>query len=198
MRLPLLFAAVGVLALPPVSDAAPKKLKSAVPAVPAVPAASPENAKPASALIESDLDGRELSFLSRAIEFGKTYGFLAEQVKRIAKPVMGDLRGDLLDTLAAQGKVLNSVAEMRKIKIPDAKGETEGRLAAKLGKLEGARLEKALLDSFRETDRQAVAIYEMGAQSEDLTIRKLCEQTLPKIREHLAKIEAMTGIAPAR
>ena len=196
MRVPLLVAALGVLALPSHSDAAPQKIKPAVPAVPAVPAASSENAKPVAVLIESDLDGREMTFLTRAIEIGKTYGFLADQVKRITKPAMGGFVDDLVNTLAAQSKVLNTVAEMRNIRIPGGQGATEGRLAAKFGTLEGARLEKALLDSFRETDRQAVAIYEMGVQSKDLTIRKLCEQTLPKIREHLAKIEAMTGIAP--
>lgn len=193
MRFSFLSAAVGILAMPPVSDAAPKKIK---PAVPAVIAASRENAKPAAALIESDLDGREMTFLTRAIEVGKTYGFLAEQVKHVTKSAMGGFGDDLVNTLAAQSKVLNSVAEMRNLKIPNAQGAAEGRLAAKFGKLEGVRLEKALLDSFRETDRQAVAIYELGVQSEDLTVRKLSEQTLPKIREHLAKIEAMTGIAP--
>ncbi|MEO6740000.1 MAG: DUF4142 domain-containing protein [Chthoniobacteraceae bacterium] len=148
------------------------------------------------ALIESEMDGNEMTFLTRAIEIGKTYGFLAEQVKRVTKPVMGGFGDDLTNTLAVQSKVLNSVAEMRDMKIPDAQGAGAARLAAKLEKLEGVRLEKALLDAFRETDRQAITIYELGVQSEEQTVRKLSEQTLPKLREHLAKIEAMTGIAP--
>ena len=193
---PFILAASFAIALPCVSESAPKKLKPAVPAVPAVPSASEGKAKPAVALIESDLDGRELTFLSRAIEFGKTFGYLASQVPRTANPALRAFDDDLVKTLAAQNVVLGTVAEKRKIKIPDAPDATEQRLAAKLEKLQGIRLEKALLDAFREADRLGLATYETGAQSEDLTIRQLCEQTLPKIRKHLAMIEAMMGIAP--
>jgi Domain of unknown function (DUF4142) len=195
MRL-LILATAAAIALPTMSDAAPKKLKPAVPAVPAAPSVSEGKAKPAVALIESDLDGRELTFLSRAIEFGKTFSYLASQAARTANPALRAFDDDLVKTLAAQNAVLGTVAEMRKVKIPDAPDAAEQRLAAKLEKLQGIRLEKALLDAFRETDRHGLATYEMGAQSEDLTIRQLCEQTLPKIRKHLAIIEAMTGIAP--
>jgi hypothetical protein len=169
-----------------------------VPAVPAVPSASEGKAKPATALIESDLDGREMTFLSRAIEFGKAFGYLASQVPRTTNPALRASDDDLVKTIAAQGAVLHTVAEMRKIQIPDAPDATGQHLAAKLEKLQGIRLEKALLDAFRETDRMGIATYEMGAQSEDLTIRQLCEQTLPKIRKHLAIVEAMTGITPTQ
>ena len=195
---PFILATAAAVALPCVSESAPKKLKPAVPAVPAVPSVSAQIAKPAVALIESDLDGRELTFLSRAIRFGRTFSHLASQVPRIANPSLRAFDDDLVKTVASQGAVLHTVAEMRKIQIPDAPDAAEQRLAAKLEKLQGIRLEKALLDAFRETDRMAIATYEMGAQSEDLTIRQLCEQTLPKIRKHLAVIEAMTGIAPAQ
>ena len=198
MRIFILATAAAFIALPSASDAEPKKLKPAVPAVPAVPTAQAESAKPATALIESDLDGREFTFLSRAIGFGKTFGYLASQVSRTENPALRGFDDDLLKTLAAQNSVLNTVAEMRKIKIADEPDATEKRLAAKLEKLGGVRLQKALLDAFRDTDRQAVATYELGVQSEDLTIRKLCEQTLPKVRKHLAIVEAMTGITPTQ
>ncbi len=192
---PLILATAIFIALPFLCDAAPKKLKPAVPAVPAVPAATSGKARPA-ALIESDLDGREFTFLSRAMEFGKTFSYLASLAPRSGNSALRAFDKDLIHTIAAQDTVLKTVAEMRKIKIADEAEPPDKRLAAKFEKLQGVKLDKALLDAFREADRMGVAAYEMGAQCEDLTIRKLAEQTLPKLRKHLAMVEAMTGISP--
>ncbi len=197
MRSPLVIAfAVAALAS---ADAAPKKPKAAVPAVVAVPAVPAKGDAPRrGALIDTDMNGRDLAFLSSAIELGRTFRYLAGQVPRAANPALRGFGEDLVQTLSAQGAVLNTVAEMRNLRIPEAQGESERRLAAKLENMEGAKLEKTLLDSFREADTQAVAIYEMGAKSDDLTIRKLSEQTLPQFREHLVVVQTMTGIAPKR
>jgi hypothetical protein len=183
---------------PCVALAAPKKIKPAVPAVPAKPAEATGAAKPGGTLIDSDLGGRDLTFLTSAIEEGKILRLLSDQTARTSNP---DLRGfgdDLVKTLAAQSAVLNTVAEMRKIAIPAGESENERRIAAKLANLEGAKLEKVLLDEFRAVDRRAVATYELGLTSMDQTIHKLCEQTLPKLREHLVVVDAMAGIAPKR
>ncbi len=192
---PFILATVFFIAALDVSGATPRKVKPAVPAVPAEPATTPGKAKP-TALIESDLDGREFTFLTRAMEFGKTFSYLASQVPRSKNPALRTLDDDLMKTVAAQGSVLKTVAEMRKLKIEDDAAAPDKRLGAKFEKLEGVRLDKALLDAFRDTDRMGVAAYELGLESEDLTIRKLAEQALPKLRKHLAKIEAMTGISP--
>jgi hypothetical protein len=194
MRLFILFTAV-VFALSCVSESAPRKLKPAVPAVPAVPSAASGKAKPGP-LIESDLDGREFTFLSRAMEFGKTFSYLASQVPRSGNPNLRAVGDDLTKTVAGQGAVLNTVAEMRKLTIREEGEVPDKRLAAKFEKLQGVKLDKALMDAFREVDRMGVAAYELGVQSEDRTIRQLCEHTLPKVRRHLAIIEAMIGISP--
>ena len=184
--------AVCLLALP--ADAAPVTVK---PAVPAVPAEQSGRRKPAGGLIDSELNGLEMTFLAKAIELGETFRYLVSQMPRTRNPDMQNFGEDLVKTLIAQNAVLKTVAEMRKIKVPDDDDAPEHRLAAKLGKLEGVKLQKMLLDSFREADRLAIATYELGAKSEDPTIRNLAEQTLPKFREHLALVETMTGIRPA-
>lgn len=190
-------------AFPLAAGAAQKKPKAAVPAAvaaPAVPAksATAGEAPKRGALIDSDMDGRDLTFLSSAIELGKTFRYLASQTPRAANPALRSFGEDLVQTLSAQGAVLNTVAEMRRMRIPETQGEAQRQLAAKFEKLDGVKLEKALLDSFREADAQAIAIYEMGAKSDDPTIRKLSEQTLPQFREHLVVVQTMTGIAPRR
>ena len=192
---PRILAAAAILCVLTISaDAAPKATK---PAVPAVPAEQSGRKKPAGGLIDSDLNGIEMTFLSKAIELGQTFRYLASQVPRTANPDMRNFGEELVKTLAAQGAVLRTVAEMRKIKVPEELDAPAHRLAEKLGKIEGMKLQKMLLDSFREADRLAIATYELGAKSEDPTIRNLAEQTLPQFRGHLALVETMTGIWPA-
>ena len=192
---PRILAAAAILCVLTISaDAAPKATK---PAVPAVPAEQSGRKKPAGGLIDSDLNGIEMTFLSKAIELGQTFRYLASQVPRTANPDMRNFGEELVKTLAAQGAVLRTVAEMRKIKVPEELDAPTDRLAEKLGKIEGVKLQKMLLDSFREADRLAIATYELGAKSEDPTIRNLAEQTLPQFREHLALVETMTAIRPA-
>ena len=187
-------AAAAVCVLVVSADAAEKVTK---PAVPAVPAEQSGRKKPAGGLIDSDMNGIEMTFLTSAIELGETFRYLASQVPRTANAGMRNFGEDLVKTLAAQNAVLKTVAEMRKIKVPEEVDAPVHRLEEKLGKVEGVKLQKMLLDSFREADRLAIVTYELGAKSEDLTIRNLAEQTLPKFRKHLALVEAMTGIRPA-
>ena len=91
MRASLLTLAV--FTFPFAADAAPKKTNPAVPAVPAMPTGI---AKPPE-LIGSDLNGREMTFLSNAIELGKTFRYLASQVERTSNPA---LRGFSASTAA--------------------------------------------------------------------------------------------------
>jgi len=189
---------LAIVAAPCLAADTPKKSKPAVVAVPAKPAEPSLTPRLAPPLIDSELGGRDLLFLATAIEQGKMQRFLATQTSRTSNPALRGFGAELVKALAAQSAVLNTVAEMRKLRIPEGQSESERRITAKVTGLEGIRLEKALLDEFRATDRRALAIYELGITSADPTIRTFCEQTLPQIREHLIIVDAMAGIAPKR
>ncbi len=178
--------------------AAPKKPVAAVPAVPAQPASPSGKPATPTTLINSDLGGREMAFLAQAIDLGKALRYLASQTPRTANPALRGFGDDLVKTLAAQSVVLNTLAEMRKIPVGDGASASEQTLAGKISKLEGTKLEKAILDGFMDVDRRVILAYELGAKSEDLTIRKFVEQTLPQARKHLVLVESMAGIAPSR
>jgi len=190
------FLLAAIVIAPCIAFAAPKKLKAAVPAIPAVPVDPSATPKNNGTLIDSDLGGRDLAFLSDAIGEGKMLRFLASQAERTANPDLRGFGADLVKALAAQSAVLNTVAGMRRLPIPAGQSETERRIAAKVAELDGVKLEKVLLDEFRTVDRRAVSTYELGLASQDQTIRKLCEQTLPLIRGHLTVVDSMAGIAP--
>jgi hypothetical protein len=189
----LLGLAVPALAVKP----KPAPAAPAVPAVPAAPAKSQEApAKPA-AIISSDVGGRDLVFIANALEVSKTLTFLAGQAGHTSNATLKGYGDDLVKTLAAHGAVLNTVAEMRNVK-PPTESPSEKRLVEKLAKLEGAKLEKSILDAFIEMDERMVATYELGAKSEDVTIAKFVEQALPQARQHLELMQGMAGIAPKR
>ena len=169
--------------------------KPAVIAQPAVPAKPDEAAPKPAPLIGSEVNMRDLLFLAHALDLGKSLTYLAEQTARTNNPALKGYGDNLVKTLAAQSAVLTTVAEMRNIKAP-AESPTQKKLSEKLGKLEGAKLQKALLDSFIEVDERMIATYELGAKSPDATISKFVEQTLPEARKHLLVVQGMAGIAP--
>ncbi len=137
----------------------------------------------------------DLLFLAHALDLGKSLTYLAEQTARTNNPNLKGYGDNLVKTLAAQSAVLATVAEMRNIKAP-AESPTQKKLSDKIGKLEGAKLQKAILDAFIEVDERFIATYELGAHSADATISKFVEQTLPEARKHLLVVQRMAGIAP--
>ena len=169
--------------------------KPAVIAQPAAPSKPDEAAPKPAPLIGSEVNMRDLLFLAHALDLGKSLTYLAEQTARTNNPALKGYGDNLVKTLAAQSAVLTTVAEMRNIKAP-AESPTQKKLSEKLGKLEGAKLQKALLDSFIEVDERMIATYELGAKSADATISKFVEQTLPEARKHLLVVQGMAGIAP--
>lgn len=193
MKNALLFALVTA---PFMAFAAPRKPVKPVPAVPAQPSNSPTAKKSSAPLISSDLGGRDMLFVAQAIDLGKALQYLALQTPRTSNPALQGFGEDLVKTLAAQSKVLNTVAEMRQVKVSETESSTEKRIATRISNLDGLRLEKAILDAFLEVDREAVATYEIGAKSDDATIREFANQTLPQTRHHLALVQTMAGITP--
>jgi putative membrane protein len=167
----------------------------AAPAVPATPASSAAEQKASPQLISSEIGGRDMVFVAHAMDLGRALKYLATQTPRTSNPALRGYGDDIVKTLAAQTAVLNTVAEMRQVKLPDEASTTEKRVASKLDALEGIKLEKALLDAFIEIDRKLIAAYEIGAKSDDVIIRKFVDQTLPVAREHLVLVEAMAGIS---
>jgi len=107
------------------ASAAPKKPVVAVPAVPAQPASPSEKPVASATLINSDLGGRDMTFLSQAIDLGKALRYLASQTPRTSNPALRGFGDDLVKTLAAQSAVLNTVAEMRKVTVGDGESASE-------------------------------------------------------------------------
>ncbi len=145
--------------------------------------------------IGSEVNIHDLLFLAHALDLGKSLTYLAKQTALTNNPSIKAYGNNLVKTLDAQNAVLTTVAEMRKLKAP-TESPTQKRISEKLGKLEGAKFQKALLDAFIELDERFIATYELGEKSSDANISKFARQALPEGRKHLLAVQGLAGIAP--
>lgn len=150
------------------------------------------------ALLNSSLSGRDLLFISEAAAVGKTLTFLAISATKSKTPELRGFGEDMMKSVAAQGAVLNSLADMRSVRISTQENIAQKRYAERFAKLEGNRLDKALLDAFLDTEEQAITIYRVGEQSSDPTVREFVAQTLPQLQQHHAFLRTLAGIPPER
>ena len=150
------------------------------------------------ALFTSDLNGRDMLFIAEAMEHGKTLSFLAARAAKVTSPELRGFGAGLVKTFAGQGVVLGSLAEMRRVRVPEGDSTAAKKYSDRFAKLDGALLEKAILEALIETDERVVMTYELAATSADPTIREFVSQSLPQLREQLVFVQSLAGISPNR
>jgi hypothetical protein len=185
-----------ILAVPALAQK-PKPAAPAIQAVPAAPAKPADSRAMLPAIISSEMSGRDLVFIANAMDLGRALTFLAGQAGQTSNANLKGFGEGLSKTLAAHAALLDTVAEMRKLKAP-AESPTETRLKEKLALMQGQKLEKAILNAFIEVNERLVATYQLGMKSGDVTIVKFADQALPQAEEHLMQAQQMAGIAPKR
>ena len=153
--------------------------------------------KPKPQLISSDLNGRDLQFITSTVDLRDTLVFLAGKTSESENSNLQTMGKELHKNLPSQTAVLSTLAEMRNVVVP-ATSSRQQRLEKKLAAAKGARFEKALLDALLETNQELVTACEAGLRSSDKTVQQFAEQTLPYAKGTLARVQAMAGIAPRR
>ena len=148
-------------------------------------------------LISSELNGRELHFITSALDVRNTLVYLAKRTGEAKNPILRKLGLEIQETLPAQTAVLTTLAEMRNVTIPEETSRQQ-TIAKRLGDMKGTRFEKTLLDALLDANQQLVATCETGLRSTDKSARQFAEQTLPYAQGTLARLQAMAGIAPRR
>lgn len=150
------------------------------------------------ALLTSDLNGRDMLFIAQAVDHEKTLTFLAIRASQVPNPELRGFATRLAKSIAVQSAVLNSLAEMRHVRVPDGDSISQNKYRDRFEKLDGQRLHKAILEAFLETSERAVMTYELAEKSGDSTIREFVSQTLPPMREHLLFLQSLAGVSPNR
>ena len=186
-----------VLAAPDSRKPAVSDKKPAVSEESVAPTAFEGRAKPKPQLISSDLNGRDLQFITSTVDLRDTLVFLAGKTGESGNSNLQAMGKELQKNLPSQTAVLSTLAEMRNVVVP-ATSSRQQRLEKKLAAAKGARFEKALLDALLETNQELVTACEAGLRSSDKTVQQFAEQTLPYAKGTLARVQAMAGIAPRR
>jgi hypothetical protein len=177
--------------------ATPDSRKPAESEEPVAPTALVGRGKPKPQLISSDLNGRDLQFITSAVDLRDTLVFLAGQTGEAENSNLQAMGKELQKNLPSQTAVLSTLAEMRKVVVPETSSRQQ-RLEKKLAAAKGARFEKALLDALLDTNQELVTTCETGLRSTDKTVQQFAEQTLPYAKGTLARVQAMAGITPRR
>lgn len=166
----------------------------AEPTAPA-PTLAPVKKKPA--LLSSEMNGRDMLFITQAAELGKTLNFLASCAEQSGNAGLSEFGKGIMKSGAAQSAVIQSLAEMRKVRVAPGESLEQKKYAGQFSKLEGPDLEKAILKALIDMNTMAVTFCELSEKSGDSAIRGCVVQMLPQFRENLVVAETLAGSSPS-
>ncbi len=179
----------------PAASPAPVIKTPAVPQVAPPPAATPAPAPVKnSTLVSSDISGRELLFLTSAIEHGRVQLYLGELAKTRASTEQVKAMGEVLSSTQADenGKIAR-LAKMNGITISDGEPAAQKALAKKFEKLTGPKFDKTLMEEIVAANQRALSNYEAAQQTKDPEIKAFVSVGLPMAKEKLLLANKMSG-----
>jgi predicted outer membrane protein len=161
------------------------------------PAPAPaEGDKGGNGIISSELSGRDLEFLQNTIELGRLQSYLVETAKaKAATPEVQSLGGALAEIQSDENKYVARLAAGKGVVVPTptAPAPAQKKAEAELGKLSGAKLEKALMEEIVSSAQKSVNQYETAMHSSDPDIKRLAEQMLPAAKSRLQFASKASG-----
>jgi len=150
-------------------------------------------------LLTTDLDGRDLQFLTGAVENGQIQLWLGQQAKEKGEADQVKAIGETLAaTQDAENRFVGKLAASKGLPVtPAASAAAQKKIAGQLGGATGAKFDKAVIDQILDTVKQSVASYESVLSSKDPEIKGKLEQLLPMEKEKLTLISRMAGSSQA-
>ena len=148
----------------------------------------------AQALITSEIGGRDLQFLTEALDHGKAQLHLTELALARGQSEKIKALGEMLAaTQAEENKKLIRIGALKGVGLPTAESTWNKALNSKLAGLSGPKFEKRCLQQLVEVNQRAVTAYETAARPQDTDIKAFVEQGLPLAREKLQFASRMSG-----
>lgn len=157
-------------------------------------ASTPDRARK---LFTLELDGRDLRFLTDALELGAQQTFLYElAASRVESEQLKGLANVLQQTQATENQMLVRLAESKGIYFNKTETAARKALTRKLAKLTGPKLDKAWLELVTSAVQAAIDNCEAVFPSRDSDIRSFAEKALLLSKEKLLVINRLTGTNP--
>ena len=176
---------------PGTSTLPPQSKMIVMPPLPPIPQVAE---RPAGELITTDIGGRDLQFLTTAVENGLLVAAFGELAKtRAESGAIKDVGSALAHTQADENKQLIRLAALKGVTLSTEPPAVQAKLSEELDKLTGSNFDKACMDRIIVISKEAVAGYEGAAESKDADIKSFSEQMLPISKEKLRLAEKMTG-----
>jgi len=141
-------------------------------------------------LINSDLGGRELTFLTKANEDGVLLNYLSETAKNKGSAEQFRAIGDLVgSTQQKENDRLIQLAANKGKTFPAQTPATLKKLQTKLEPLTGAEFDKACAAELKRVLDAVAANCEAGAKSSDPDIKAFAEQGLAMTKDKLSVVD---------
>lgn len=150
-------------------------------------------------IISSEIGGRDLGFLQDALVNAERQAWLGGIAKTRAEADQVKAVGDALQSmLTEETNVLKQLAMgqgVQLVRTGAEQGSTNTKLEENFRGLEGAILDKRVMEEIAETAGEAVQIYEIGVGSENADIKQVATQLLPLSKEKLQIVRRVAGIS---
>ena len=142
----------------------------------------------------SELRDRDLQFLAAAMESGELQLYLGELAKAKAETDQVKAVGDVLaSTQMEENKKLANLASLKGIPLLNTEPAGKTAVASRLGKLNGPKFDKILMEEIIAVNEKAVATYEAALNSGDDDIKAFANEGLTLAKEKLMLASKMSG-----
>jgi predicted outer membrane protein len=159
-------------------------------AIPEAGAGSQEPGK----LINSDMSGRDLEFLTGVVDSGRTQAFVIDLLhSRASSDEIKKLAENLSIAQENENKHVVALAAKKGWNISMDPTPALKKAGTDLEKLEASNFDKAAMDKLASASEAALTAYKSAADSTDPDIKSFAAQMLPLAEEKGHVVEKMTG-----
>lgn len=133
------------------------------------------------------------AFLKKAAQSGMIEVRLGELAKTKAmQPGVKDFGAMMAADHGKANAELKSLAESKKVELPTQLDSKHQATVERLEKLPGAEFDKAYVDEMVKDHKMDVKEFEEASKdAKDADVKAFAEKTLPTLRSHLEKVEAL-------
>jgi predicted outer membrane protein len=200
--LPSAIQILGLALLIAATPAHAKKKHTPTPTPSTLPPTSPMLAVPEAGtggqqpdkLINSDMSGRDLEFLTEAVDSGRTQAFLIDLLHtRASSDEIKKLAENLSIAQDNENKHIVALAAKKGWNVSMNPTPALKKSGADLEKLEASNFDKAAMDKLVGASESSLAAYKSAVESTDPDIKTFAAQMIPLAEEKGHVVEKMTG-----
>ena len=148
------------------------------------------------ALITTELGGRDLQFFLQVYELGALQTWLGEQAKQRGEGDRVKALGDALQaTQVEENQLLVRLAQRKGLQLSEPKKTTprQKSVQTKLAKLTGAKFDEAVLEQIVTTTQEETDAYSQAAASTDPDVKRFAEQINSIVKDKLVLASRVAG-----